>query len=128
MPIFTLLDLHALCQYDSTFIHNQEMIFALDSWPEFSGGILKFKEMIDSNLKYPKAVVTDSIEGKVYVEFDVETSGITSNHKILKGLHKDLDAEALRVARLIKFSKPAMQGGKPVKVRYTIPIEYKLPK
>jgi TonB family protein len=104
------------------------MINALESWPEYGGGFSALKEMIDSNLIYPSSAVSTSIEGKVFVEFWVDTCGITSDHRILKGLHKDLDEEALRVARLIKFSKPAMQAGKPVNVKFVLPFEFKLPK
>lgn len=45
----------------------------------------------------------------------------------MKGLGDDFNTEALRVTQLIRFEKPAMQNGKPVKVQYTVPVEFKLP-
>lgn len=48
------------------------------------------------------------------------------NHKVLTGIRKDLNDEALRVVKLVNFEKPAMQSGKPIKVKYTIPVVFKL--
>lgn len=50
------------------------------------------------------------------------------NHEIIKGIREDLNNEALRVAKLINFDRPAMQRGKPIKVKYTVPVEFKLEK
>lgn len=119
-----------LCQIDSivTIDDEFEMVFAVEAWPEYNGGTEAFLKMIKTNLIYPQSALMDSIEGKVYVQFWVDTSGNTKNHIILKGVRNDLDEEALRVARLIKFDKPAMQRGKPIKVKFTVPIEFKLGK
>ncbi len=90
--------------------------------------VLKLKEFIDSNLCYSELDTTDSIVGSVYISFWIDTTGNTYNHKIIRGVRKDLNNEALRVAKLIKFERPAMQRGKPIKIRYTVPVEFKLPK
>lgn len=62
----------------------------------------------------------------MFVSCWVEPSGRTVDHQVTKGIREDLDEEALRVARSMYFNKPAMQNGKPIKVRYNIPIEFTL--
>ncbi|HOW20834.1 MAG TPA: energy transducer TonB, partial [Tenuifilaceae bacterium] len=54
------------------------------------------------------------------------TSGLTINHKVAKGIREDLNNEALRVAKLIKFDRPALQKGRPIEVEYTVPIVFDL--
>ncbi|MDZ4204652.1 MAG: energy transducer TonB [Bacteroidales bacterium] len=124
---YTLFSIPALCQIDSTYIDDIELILIVESFPEYKGGTEAFSKMIKTNLIYPQSALMDSIEGRVYVQFWVETNGNTINHIVVRGIRKDLDEEALRVARLIKFDKPAMQRGKPIKVRYNLPIVFKLP-
>jgi TonB family protein len=126
---YTLFSIPALCQIDSTSTINDEMeiISALESAPIYKSGSEAFLKMIETNLIYPQSALMDSIEGKVYVQFWVDSIGNTINHIIIRGIRQDLDEEALRVARLIKFDKPAMQSGKPVRVKYNLPVEFKLP-
>lgn len=126
---YFLISAQVFCQIDSTNIKDDEIeiIFALESAPVYKGGTEAFLKMIKTNLIYPQSALMDSVEGKVYVQFWVDTIGNTTNHIILKGVRNDLDEEALRVARLIKFDKPAMQRGKTVRVKYNLPVEFKLP-
>lgn len=126
--LFSLFSFQALCQIDSVKIKDAEIVFALESWPIYKGGLQALDDMINSNLIYPQSALKNSLKGKVFVQFLVDTCGNTANHIVLKGISEDLDKEALRLAKLIKFDKPAMQGGKPIKVRINIPIEFKLPK
>lgn len=105
---------------------NLEIISALESLPIYKGGLNKLNRFIEENINYPKNALRDSLEGIVYISMDVDTEGNTHNHIIIKGVRDDLDNEALRVTKLIKFEKPAMQHGKSIKVRYTVPVEFKL--
>jgi len=59
------------------------------------------------NLKYPESAKADKIEGQVFVQFWIDTLGFTSEHKIIQSVRQDLDDEALRVAKLIKYDVPA---------------------
>ena len=79
------------------------------------------------NLKYPQSALEDEIEGKVYISFWIDTAGNTQNHRIVRGVREDLDREALRVAKLIKFDEPAKNLGKPIGDCFTIPILFRLP-
>lgn len=103
-----------------------EIINALESWPKYKGGVEKLSIFINENINYPKNAFKDSIEGIVYISMDVDTDGSTHNHIIIKGIREDLDNEAIRIAKLIKFERAAMQNGKPVKIKYTLPIDFKL--
>ena len=84
-------------------------------------------KFIEENLQYTQSALDDRIEGRVIVQFSIDTAGYTQNHKILKGIREDLDREVLRIAKLIKFDQPAKNRGKPIEFCYSIPIVFKLP-
>lgn len=103
-----------------------EMVFVLENWPVYEGGLEGLDHFLKTNLSYPESAINDSIEGIVFVSFVVEKDGSTTDHKLVKGIRTELDKEAVRVSKLIKFEKPAMQNGKPIKVSYTLPVEFNL--
>ncbi|WP_350472289.1 energy transducer TonB [Parabacteroides caeci] len=67
-----------------------------------------------------------SIEGRVLISFMIDTMGNTFDHVVVRGIREDLDQDALRVARLIKYDTPAMQKYKPVIVKFVVPIDFSL--
>ena len=89
-------------------------------------GSKEFNEFVVENLKYPKTAIEDKIEGRVIVEFWIDTFGITCDHRIIRGVRKDLDDEALRVVKLLKFDTPATNGGKLVGMCFKVPITFSL--
>jgi TonB family protein len=95
---------------------------AVEILPSFIKGDIE--SFIDSVIVYPYYALQDSIEGTVFVLFIVDTNGTTYNHRILKGIREDIDLEALRVARLLRFENPAMQRDKPIKIKYYLPIKF----
>jgi len=94
----------------------------------FPKGDLKLHEFVKENLQYPETAKTDKVEGAVIVRFWIDTTGITTEHKIFQSVREDLDNEALRVAKLIKFDVPAMHNGKPVGMWYNFPFKFFLDK
>jgi protein TonB len=100
-----------------------EMVTFIEGAPFFNGDL---KEFIQEELIYPLSAKKDTIEGIVVIAFKIDTFGLSINHKIVKGIRGDLNNEALRVARRIKFDKPALQKGKPIEVEYTIPVVFEL--
>ena len=86
-------------------------------------GLMKY---IQKNVKYPPIAMEYNITGKVYVSFIVDKSGSVTNVKIVRGVDKNLDAEALRVVRSLPKYKPGFQRGKTVRVMFTIPINFTL--
>jgi len=111
-------------QESDTFV----TIDALEAMPTFPGGDIKFLKFIKTNIQYPQKAIEEKIEGKVICGFIVNEDGSVSNVEILRGVHPLLDAEAIRIVKLFPKFNPGMQNGKPVKVKYTIPVPFILPK
>ncbi|MBP1630615.1 MAG: TonB family protein [Bacteroidetes bacterium] len=97
--------------------------------PEFSGGLDSLKSYIERNLIYPKKAIDSNIQGKVYASFVIDTSGSISDIKILRGLSKECDEEAIRIIKSMPKWKPGYlwSSNTPDRVAYTLPILFKLP-
>ena len=96
--------------------------------PSFRGGEQKLFEFLGNNLVYPQEAKDAGIEGKVFVEFYIEKDGTVCDAKVLRGIGYGCDEEALRVIGLMPKWYPGKQRGKAVRVRYTLPINFKLSK
>ena len=96
--------------------------------PTFQGGDAnQFARYVNEHLIYPESAKAAGIQGRVTLQFVVDTDGSMSDVKVLRGVHPDLDAEALRVFRDCKEKwTPGMQNGVPVRVTYTFPIIFKV--
>ena len=100
----------------------------VETMPLFRGGEQKLFEFLGNNLVYPKEAIEAGIEGKVFVEFYIEKDGTVCDAKVLRGIGYGCDEEALRVIGLMPKWSPGKQRGKAVRVRYTLPINFKLSK
>lgn len=98
------------------------------SMPEFPGGRQAMMSFLSKNTHYPAVCVKDSIQGVVVVQFTVDTTGKVTRAQIVRSVHPELDAEALRVVNSFPAWKPAMQNGKPVASKYTMPVVFRLTK
>jgi TonB family protein len=96
------------------------------SLPEFPGGLNAFGKFLSTNIKYPASAREQKIQGRVIITFIVERDGTLSNERVVKGITGDLDNEALRVMKLSPQWKPGMQGNRPVRVQYSVPINFAL--
>ena len=105
---------------------DEEFFMVVENMPEFPGGDLGLMKFIQKNVKYPAIAKEYNITGKVYVSFIVDKGGSVTNVKIVRGVDKNLDAEALRVVSALPKYKPGKQRGKPVRVMFTIPINFTL--
>ena len=105
---------------------DEEFFMVVENMPEFPGGDLGLMKYIVNNVKYPPIAKEYNITGKVYVSFIVDKTGNVTNVKIVRGVDKNLDAEALRVVKSLPKYKPGKQRGKPVRVMFTIPINFTL--
>jgi len=106
--------------------HTPEIVDIAEQQPEFPGGYGAFYAYVKKNLKYPRFARKQSVEGKVYIQFIVDTNGALTDVKVIRGIGFGCDAEAVRVVRNSKHWKPGKQRYKPVKVRMVIPIHFKL--
>ena len=105
---------------------DDEFFMVVENMPEFPGGDLGLMKYIQKNVKYPPIAKEYNITGKVYVSFIVDKSGAVTNVKVVRGVDKNLDAEAVRVVKSLPKYKPGQQRGKPVRVMFTIPINFTL--
>ena len=105
---------------------DDEFFMVVENMPIFPGGDLGLMKYIQKNVKYPPIAKEYNITGKVYVSFIVDKTGSVTNVKIVRGVDKNLDAEALRVVKSLPKYKPGKQRGKAVRVMFTIPINFTL--
>jgi len=105
---------------------DEDFFTIVEQMPEFPGGELALMKYITKKIKYPPIAKEYNITGKVYVSFIVDKSGSVGNVKVVRGVDKSLDAEAIRVIKTLPKYKPGKQRGKPVKVQFTVPINFTL--
>lgn len=98
----------------------------VEKMPKFPGGDLALRKYIAQNVKYPNIARENDIQGKVYVRFVVTEKGAVENVQIARGVDPLLDKEAIRVVESLPNWQPGEQGGKKVKVWYTVPINFQL--
>ena len=94
--------------------------------PMYPGGMSELMKYLQQNIKYPKECKENGIQGRVIVQFVVNTDGSLGNLNVIKPLNPELDKEAIRVVSEMPKWIPGRQRGKPVRVRFTIPITFKL--
>ena len=99
----------------------------VEQMPQYPGGMGEFMKYVGTNIKYPKEAVAAKKQGTVLVSFVIEKDGSVSNPKVLKPVDANLDAEALRVVGASPKWNPGTQNGKPVPVRYAVPIKFTIP-
>ena len=97
--------------------------FELAGYP---GGLEAMSNYIAKSVVYPEKAKADNVQGKVYVQFVVETDGSIAEATVLCGVGGECDDEALRVVKSMPKWQPATFKGKPVRSKYVIPIYYKL--
>lgn len=103
-----------------------QVFFIVEDMPEFPGGELALRQFIANSVKYPVIAQENGIQGRVYVTFVVDADGSVSEPRIARGVDPSLDKEALRVVSSLPKWKPGKQRGKPVRVSYTVPINFQL--
>ena len=117
-------------QVKSDYSNEVYSAYTIDTPPNFfKGNELNFlNDWIYKYLKYPKDLVAKGIQGKVIVEFIIEKDGVLSNAQIVKSDDDALDAAVLKVVNASPKWKPGMLNGKKVRVKYRLPVEFRLKK
>ena len=106
---------------------SNEIFVVVEQQPEFPGGTKGLMEWLGANIQYPKEAHEKGIEGRVIVNFVVEKDGSVSDVNVVRGQDPLLDAEATRVVPLMPNWTPGLQRGERVRVRYTLPIVFRIP-
>ena len=94
--------------------------------PEFPGGGKALLEFMMNNVKYPEEAAKKGLQGRVVVNFIVEKDGSLTNVNVMRSVDPLLDAEAIRVVKAMPKWTPGKQKGKPVRVKFNIPVTFKL--
>ena len=97
----------------------------VEQQPEFPGGTSGMAKWLGDNIKYPAEAAKQGIEGRVIVQFVVGSDGTVSDVKLMRAVNPLLDQEALRVINAMPKWTPCKQDGKPVAVKYTIPVTFR---
>ena len=105
-----------------------EKVFDMvEQMPAFPGGMQELMVYLGKNIKYPTIAQENGTQGRVTVQFIVNVDGSISNIGIIRGVDPELDGEAVRVISTMPNWKPGTQKGKPVRVKYTVPVMFRLP-
>ena len=100
---------------------------SVEKQPEFKGGMANFYQYLKENIKYPAEAKANKVQGKVFLSFIVETDGKLNHIRVDRKLGSGTDEEALRVLEESPDWNPGILNGKPVRVKYNIPVSFKLP-
>ena len=98
----------------------------VDEMPTYKGGNDALMKFICNNMVYPKEAINSGIEGRVVIQYVIEKDGKVSARKVVKSVSPQLDAEALRVSKLINNWTPGKIKGDPVRCHFTLPFVFKL--
>lgn len=104
----------------------QQIFTVVEEMPKFPGGDAELLKFIAKSIKYPVIAQENGIQGRVICSFVVNRDGTVVDAEVLRGVDPSLDKEALRVISTMPKWTPGKQRGKPVRVKYTVPITFRL--
>ena len=105
---------------------DQKVFDTVEQMPEYPGGMQAMIEFLQTNMKYPDDAAKQKVEGRVMVQFVVETDGSVSDVHVAKQVFPSLDAEAIRVVQAMPKWTPGKEKGKVVRVKYNLPIVFRM--
>lgn len=111
---------------DSHKNESDKFVLGGDTEPSFPGGINKMYEFLQENIHYPTESMERGVEGTAYIQFIVEKNGLISQITVLRGVSREIDAESIRVVRKMPKWTPGISDGENVRVRYTLPLIFRL--
>ena len=104
----------------------EEIFQVVENQPEFPGGVGELMKYLQKNIKYPAICQEQGIQGRVIVQFVVNSDGSIVDAQVIKPVNPHLDKEAVRVVNAMPKWKPGEQRGKKVRVRFTLPVTFRL--
>jgi len=114
-------------QVDSLPAAPKALVFSfVEQMPQFPGGEKELMKFLQQNIHYPQSAIDKNISGKVVTRFVVNEDGSVSDEQVLRHVDTAMDAEAIRVLKLLPKFLPGKQQGKAVKVYYNLPMVFKL--
>lgn len=104
----------------------QTIFTVVEKMPEFPGGTSALMSYLAKSIKYPVIAQENGIQGRVSCSFVINKDGTIVDAEVLRGVDPSLDKEALRVINTMPKWTPGQQRGKPVRVKYTVPVTFRL--
>ncbi len=104
----------------------QKIFDVVEQQPSFPGGNAALMQWLGQNIHYPAVAEENGIQGRVVVSFVVEPDGSISNVQVVRGVDPSLDKEAVRVCKQMPKWNPGKQNGQAVRVKYNLPVQFKL--
>lgn len=102
-------------------VDDQEVFVIVENMPELIGGMAALQQ----HVKYPEMARRAGIEGRVVVQFIIDKEGYVRDPQVVRSLGGGLDEAAIEAVKQVRFT-PGMQRGRPVRVKYTIPVQFRL--
>jgi TonB family protein len=103
-----------------------QLFMVVEQMPQFPGGEEALKTYLSTSVKYPQEAVEEGIQGRVFIQFIINSEGGTELPKVVRSVHPLLDNEAMRVIEEMPTWKPGVQRGRNVSVSYTVPVNFVL--
>ena len=107
-------------------VEEQQILQVVEEMPEFPGGMGECMKFLSKNIKYPTISQENGVQGRVIVQFVVNRDGSIVDPVVVRGVDPYLDKEALRVVVQMPKWKPGKQRGKEVRVKYTLPVMFRV--
>jgi protein TonB len=104
----------------------EEIFVVVEEQPEYPGGNAAMMQFLSDNIRYPVIAQENGIQGRVICNFVVERDGSITDVQVVRGVDPSLDREAVRVIQQMPRWKPGKQRGQPVRVRFTLPVVFRL--
>lgn len=107
-------------------VNRNRVYDVVEQMPSFPGGISGLRTYLNQNIRYPAEAQENCVQGRVVVSFVVGKDGHISDVTVLRSVDPSLDKEAIRVVRNMPRWTPGKQEGEPVRVRYNVPVSFRL--
>jgi protein TonB len=111
---------------EETEVEEAQVFFIVENMPAYPGGDGELRKYIAQNVVYPEIAKENGIQGRVFIQFVVNQKGEVEQVKVARGVDPTLDKEAIRIIQSLPKWAPGSQRGKPVKVSFTVPINFQL--
>jgi len=126
----TEMDPNAMVDFSAIVVDEEretgEIFMIVEEMPQFPGGEAALQRYLATSIRYPVIAQESGIQGKVFIQFVIDQQGNVTNAVVLRGVAPSLDNEALRVVQSMPRWTPGRQRNRPVRVSYTVPINFVL--
>lgn len=131
--ILIFLPISAMAQWEyieiptaPQLMESRQAFDVVEQMPSFPGGGLALMSFLKTHVEYPKVAEENGVQGRVVVQFTIDKDGTIIDSWVVRSVDPSLDKEALRVVRIMPKWSPGTQNGTPVRVKFTLPISFKL--